>query len=539
MKQIILNEIKKIINERIKWTKELVQDEAIKYNTRVEFQKKSANAYEAARRNGWLDDVTGHMIKLKRDWTFDDIKKIAKKYDKLIDFKTKENAAYLFARRHHFLGDVITHMKRNVRWNKDTLHKEALKYKTRSEFEQNSPNAYNSALRFKIMDDITTHMKPQGHRYKRIIYVFEFPDNHFYVGLTFNEKRRNLSHMSDVKSSVYKHIIQTGLKPKFKIITDYVDIETAQKKENEILRQYINNGWIPLNRTKTGGLGSSNKKWTKEMVMDIIKNYTKLNDFRKNEPNAWSAANKSDWYDEVTSHLEKIIKVKKYTREILEKIIKNYETLADFSRNEPTAYAAVLVNKWYDLIENLKRKEHPWTNFDNVKKEAEKYNMKTDFSKNSPGAFASAVKNGWIDDVTKHMTPKFLWTKNLVNDIAKKYDNSTEFRAHNKRAYDAAQKYGWLDDVTKHMKKRKVWDDESVKQEALKYQNREAFRMGSNGAYSYAKKNNILDDVTSHMELKNVKGHKEDIFTCEFCGKKIGGFSNLRRHVKVSHNVEL
>ena len=71
MKQIILNEIKKIINERIKWTKELVQDEAIKYNTRVEFQKKSANAYEAARRNGWLDDVTGHMIKLKREQNFE------------------------------------------------------------------------------------------------------------------------------------------------------------------------------------------------------------------------------------------------------------------------------------------------------------------------------------------------------------------------------------------------------------------------------------------------------------------------------------
>jgi hypothetical protein len=89
------------------------------------------------------------------------------------------------------------------------------------------------------------------------------------------------------------------------------------------------------------------------------------------------------------------------------------------------------------------------------------------------------------------------------------------------------------------MKKRRVWDDESVKQEALKYQNREAFRLGSLGAYSYAKKNNMLDDVTSHMELKHVKGHKEDVFTCEFCGKKIGGIGNLRRHVKVSHNVEL
>ena len=40
MKQIILNEIKKIITERTKWTKELVQKEAEKYGNRGEFQKK-------------------------------------------------------------------------------------------------------------------------------------------------------------------------------------------------------------------------------------------------------------------------------------------------------------------------------------------------------------------------------------------------------------------------------------------------------------------------------------------------------------------
>jgi hypothetical protein len=85
------------------------------------------------------------------------------------------------------------------------------------------------------------------------------------------------------------------------------------------------------------------------------------------------------------------------------------------------------------------------------------------------------------------------------------------------------------------MERRKVWDNESVKQEALKYQNREAFRLGSMGAYSYAKKNNILDNVTSHMELKNVKGHKEDSFTCEFCEKKIGGLSNFTRHLRINY----
>jgi hypothetical protein len=525
--------------KRVKWTKEFAQEHAKKYNKRVDFQKQSPLAYSAALRNGWLDDITGHMVILRRNWTFDEIKKIAEKYDRQCDFQLNENAAYLFAKRHNFLYDVVVHMKKNIRWDKDKLHKEALKYKSRTEFEQNNEKAYSAALRFKIMDEITTHMKPLGHKYKRLIYVYEFSDNHFYVGLTFNEKKRNLSHMSSVESAVYQHMKKTGIKPKFNIVTEYLDIKIAQSKENEILLEYLNNGWISLNRAKTGSLGGNNKKWTKEIVMEITKNYTKLIDFRKNEPNAWNASVNSEWHYEVTSHLERIIKVRKYDREILEKIIKNYKTLSDFAKNESSAYSAILKNSWYDLIENLKRKECKWVSFDNIKEEAKKYKTKKEFNKKSMSAYNAAQRYGWLDDVTKHMEKKFIWTKDLLNDIAKKYDNYVDFRKENHNAYNAAVKYNWLNDVTKHMKKRNTWDYESVKKEAQKYQNREAFRLGGLGAYSYAKKHKILDDITSHMELKNVKGHKEPVFTCKFCGKKIGGFGNNKRHLKVFHNIEL
>ena len=540
MRQIILDEIKKIITERVKWTKDMVQKEADKYSSRSEFQKKSPNADSAARRNGWIDDVTKHMtLKRNDNWTYNEILQIAQKYDKFIDFRNNENAAFLFAKRHGFIDDVISHMKRNIRWDKEKIKNVALNYNSRSEFEKNDSNAYNAALRMGIMDDVTQHMSLLGHRYKRMIYVYEFSDKYFYVGLTYNQDKRNYKHLRDAKSSVNQHILKTGLTPILKKITEYITNEEAVQKENEILNQYINDGWTPLNKSKTGSLGGNSQKWSKDEIMSIAKKYTKLKDFRNNDPRAVEAAVRNGWYDEVIKDLEKTIKIKKYTRELLEKIIESYKTLADFREKEPTAYNAILSNKWYDLIENLERKEYPWTDFNNVKQEAKKYKTKKEFSQNSSGAYNSAIRNGWMDDVTKHMVSKFVWTKDLVNDIAKKYDSYVDFRKNNKTAYDAAQRNSWLNDVTKHMERRKVWDNESVKQEALKYQNREAFRLGSMGAYSYAKKNNILDNVTSHMELKNVKGHKEDSFTCEFCEKKIGGLSNFTRHLKVSHNTDL
>jgi hypothetical protein len=530
-----------MVKTRTKWTKELTSIESIKYSTRTEFQKKSKNAYCAALRNGWLDEICGHMILLRNDnWTFDEIKKIANNYDRLIDFQKKENASFLYAKRHGFLKDVISHMSRNVRWDKDKLHKEALKYNSRTEFEQNSPNAYNSARRFKIIDEITTHMEPLGHKHKRMIYVYEFPDNFCYVGLTFNKTKRHNAHMSSKDSAVYQHIEKTGSIPFFKPLTDYIDKILAQKKENEFLEKYIQEGWFILNKTKTGNLGSNLRLWTKEKIWEVAKKYDKLVDFRHNEPNAWNAAFNSDCYEEIISHMSKIIKVRKYTKEIIIDIIKKYTNFTDFRKNEKGAYGAVLKNGWQDLLSNLERKIIIDNSNKDFSKIAKKYKTKKEFKNNSPSEYRFAQKNGLINEITKHMVSASLkWTKEKVSEIAEKYDNLTEFREKNKKAHDAASKYGWYEDVTKHMKKRRVWNFELVKQESFKYQNREAFRLGSGGAYSYAKKNNILDEITSHMVLKNIKGHKEDIIICEFCDKKIGGVSNFKKHMRISHNIDV
>jgi hypothetical protein len=527
---------------RIKWTKELTMIESIKYNSRVEFQKKSNNAYNSALRNKWLDEICGHMTLLRNDnWSFDDMKEIANKYYLFSDFRKNENAVYLYAQRRGYIDELISHMDRtNIRWDKNKLHQEALKYESRTDFEQNNPNAYNSALRWKIMDEITTHMEPLGHKYKRMIYIYEFSDNFCYVGLTFNKKRRHHSHMTSKSSSVYQHIEKTGLIPVFKPLTNYINNISAQKKENEFLEKYVEEGWFILNKTKTGGLGSNRRVWDKDKIWEIAKKYDSLIDFRKNEPNVWSAAVKSEWYNEMTSHMSRIIKVRKYTKEIIINIVKNYTKFTDFYKNEKSAYIAVSKNNWNDLLSGLERKLIK----DNTDKDlfeiAKKYRTKKEFKENYPSEYLYAQRKGLLKNITEHMVSgRFKWTKEKVLEIAEKYNNLTEFRKENKNAHDAAHKHGWFTDVTKHMKKRRVWDYDSVKQVAIKYQNREAFRLSGMGAYSYAKKNNILDEITSHMELKNIKGHKEDIIICEFCDKKIGGIGNFKKHMRISHNINI
>ena len=45
------------------WTKEKCREEALKYEKRLEFQKKSSRAYSISRKNKWLDEISAHMIK--------------------------------------------------------------------------------------------------------------------------------------------------------------------------------------------------------------------------------------------------------------------------------------------------------------------------------------------------------------------------------------------------------------------------------------------------------------------------------------------
>jgi predicted GIY-YIG superfamily endonuclease len=96
-----------------------------------------------------------------------------------------------------------------------------------------------------------------GDKYNRCIYSYEFPDNHVYVGLTCNLIRRQYDRNSDSGDSVTRYINESGLIPIRKQLTEYIPVKDAIKMELKILNDYVDKGWIALNRIKTGGTGSS------------------------------------------------------------------------------------------------------------------------------------------------------------------------------------------------------------------------------------------------------------------------------------------
>jgi len=250
------------------WTKEKCQEEANKYEYRIDFNNGSMNAYAACVRNSWLDDVCQHMYKsyIKSfKWSKEKCQYIALKYEHRKEFQVNNKNAYSAARYNGWLDEICSHMNfkklPNKYWHSfDNCKNEALKYNNKRDFVKNSQHVYNIVLKMDWLDEICSHMKPLGDKYNRCIYSYEFSDMYVYVGLTYNFNMRKKNRKRDLNDAVTIHIKETKLKPKIKQLTNYVNVDEAIILEKFYLNKYISEGWKQLNRRKTGGLGGSKFK---------------------------------------------------------------------------------------------------------------------------------------------------------------------------------------------------------------------------------------------------------------------------------------
>jgi predicted GIY-YIG superfamily endonuclease len=145
----------------LKWTFDEVQKEALKYKTRTEFENKNGSAYQAARKRGWLDDVTKHMTLLRpQRYTDEELKDIAKKYNNIKDFEENDYGAYQAAHNRGIYKDITKHIQRfQNKWTSfESVKNEALKYKTIKDFRKHSLGAYKRAHKNGWLKDVTKHM---------------------------------------------------------------------------------------------------------------------------------------------------------------------------------------------------------------------------------------------------------------------------------------------------------------------------------------------------------------------------------------------
>ncbi len=293
-------------------------------------------------------------------------------------------------------------------WTKEKCHEESIKYTTRSEFNRGSVSAYSKAWERKWLDEICSHMKFGGNKFKRCIYVYEFPDNYAYVGLTFNIETRSQQHSK--RGPVFNHGKLNRLNQNLRQLTDYINVDDAKIKELEYLNLYKNSGWKLLNTAKAGACGGGYRKWSKEKCKIESLKYKNVKDYRENCL-SYRAAVRNKWLDEICSHMNrKKNQCNYWTKERCRDVALSLENRKSFELGYPGGYIASRLNGWLDEVcsHMKKKKVKPagyWSK-EKCKEVAEKFEHRSDFRNGCRSAYQISARNKWLDEVCRHMTIK-------------------------------------------------------------------------------------------------------------------------------------
>lgn len=300
----------------------------------------------------------------------------------------------------------------NTKYNKETCLATARTCTSRVEFFKKYPGMVDCAKRNGWYEECCAHMGTRGNK-QRVIYAYEFKEAHAaYIGLTFKMEVRNKRHHKEGAVFEFAKLHDTEI-PNPKILTDYMDQEEASIQEGIWLKKYQDEGWMILNRFKTGSLGGQELlDYDIDKIEDSMKGYNKLDDWIKSHssyreyirqnnldylldkhfpdrmrriynnyeecrkaysqcksirqvhdkfPGALAAAKRHGWHKEL-SELCRASNVK-YTRKVCMELISKFRTLKEFRHEHSNVYNRIKQNGWNDLLQPLKRQLHSDYNF--------------------------------------------------------------------------------------------------------------------------------------------------------------------------------
>lgn len=290
------------------------------------------------------------------------------------------------------------------KWTLELCQDIASKYTNKKDFYTNSSTAYVAAHKYKWIDTICKHMKVLGNRHKRCIYVYEFPDNSAYIGLTYNFKHRHETRNSCKRDTVTNYINKTELHPVHIQLTDYIPVHDAIEKEAYFVNQYRNQGWNVLNKAKTGSIGNCvDIVYTNEQEQQIIDLYN--NGFGITE------VSKKLLFNSSRRTIRKILIKNKINLHLPELIwdydkckaeASKYNNKKDFIKFSKPAYQSAYLRNWLDdICKHMIETEQTlgyWNNYDRCKLESQKYCKRRDFARNSVTAYKYSRLNNWLLD---------------------------------------------------------------------------------------------------------------------------------------------
>jgi hypothetical protein len=155
--------------------KENFLKEAKKYSSKNELAKGNLAAYTAGRKYGYLNEVEWKNERKVLPYGYwmdkEHVMEEAKKYSSKIEFQKKNQSAYGAALKYGYLEEMPWLIKHKISHNrgffknKEFIMKQGKKYKTRGDFQKHDKPAYNAALKYGWLDEM--YWMPKDKKFPR------------------------------------------------------------------------------------------------------------------------------------------------------------------------------------------------------------------------------------------------------------------------------------------------------------------------------------------------------------------------------------
>ena len=464
---------KKTSGVKSKWTYELAYKKAKEYSTLKDFVKENCQCYNVCRKNDWIKDFTWlKRSHIANHWTKEKCYETALKYTTLKEFRESEPVCSAKAVREGWADEYIWLKRREMKsrgyWTREMVEKEASKYVYQCDFQKYAGGAFCRAKEDGYLDNLGLIKKSSVWTSNDLVYAYEFKKtNSVYVGRTLEHRKqlRDIEHRTRDDSQVYRHSKKYGIEIPEPIILKVCDVvNEGLYWEDWYVKHYLDNGWNVLNKAKTGVKSGSiggnvhgPRKWKKNKVVEISKQYETLLDFHTYESGAYEAARKGGYLYELFE--QKCLPPGYWTKERCKKEAEKYTSQKEFKRCSSSAYEKSRKHGWDKEYTWLSKTHSPsgYWNYEQCYRVAKSCNSRSEFFKLYGSAYNVSLTNGWINE-WEWLSPKKkrnYYTYDICYEIAKSCKCVSEMSKKSARAYEVARINGWIKEYTwfEHLKK--------------------------------------------------------------------------------------
>ena len=249
----------------------------------------------------------------------------------------------------------------------------AKKYKTHMDFRQMDGKVYYKAKSKNWLKDYTWLENIESNLRTQSIYVYEFPNNIAYVGLTCNVKKRDYQHRYynekyHNNDSVLNYSIENNVEiPEIKILEEGLTRIESKEHEQYWADYYKNNGYELINKCKCGSLGG-NTRQTEISAEDIIleaKKYKNQEEmYRENRVFYNYMINRGLKKECFPNTKFRTLAIKNdYTDDFILSVVMKYDTKNELRLNDFTVYHWLWSHKrLYNYFDKFSGKNSRWFN---------------------------------------------------------------------------------------------------------------------------------------------------------------------------------